>query len=747
MNQLDNLLEERLTRLEAGESLELCLVGLPDDEAALLKKAALLRAIADAEPAADKVTAQRNELLRLAQQNKKMTSQVRNTPSSRPRWLLPTVAFSSLVALTLVCMLVVSAGSGLIWLWQQSQSASVAQNTTDTPIAGATQAVLGPVATPEVIAVEASDPQSAALNSSRGLIEIQTNEGAWVTAKNGEVVRAGQRLRAGALSSAALAFYDGSRARLGPNSEVSVDTLDAQTSGGPRIVLLTQWVGDSNHQVAASTDPASRYEVHTPSGIGTAKGTAFHVFVSSTLLTRFDVDEGAVSVTSLSVTVIVVAGQSTVIISGQPPSEPTFRIKGEGEVFKIGNSWRVAGNTFLTNLTTVVVGDPQVGDWVSFEARTLADGSRLADRISLLHRAPENRFAFSGIAENMSSEEWTISGRSVRISEDTEIGDDIEVGDQVAVEGGIAQGGTLWAARIRLIEPEKLPFEFTGVVESIGNDSWMISGRVVAIDEDTRIEGDIEIGDIVRVKGQVLEDGNWLAKSVRLVEKDKREFEIVGPVESMAPWVVAGVEFATDDRTEIDDDIEAGDRVRVKGRILDDGTWLAEEIQRLEEGRPRRFKFVGEVTGMDPWVVGGIELTVNENTEIKGDIAVGNFVRVEGRILEDGAWLAQKIKRLDSRLGCLSFSTVIRSADAQQIVLLDWRAVKLGEGIEVKGEVKVAAVVIVFGCVQEDGELVIINVIVVYQLDSIPIVVIKPPSDNGGGGDGDHHDEDDSDDD
>jgi hypothetical protein len=42
MDPLDDLLAERLTRLEAGEPLELCLAGLPEGEALLLKKASAL---------------------------------------------------------------------------------------------------------------------------------------------------------------------------------------------------------------------------------------------------------------------------------------------------------------------------------------------------------------------------------------------------------------------------------------------------------------------------------------------------------------------------------------------------------------------------------------------------------------------------------------------------------------------------------------------------------------------------------
>lgn len=212
-----------------------------------------------------------------------------------------------------------------------------------------------------------------------------------------------------------------------------------------------------------------------------------------------------------------------------------------------------------------------------------------------------------------------------------------------------------------------------------------------------------------------------------------------GRVDSLEPWRVGGIEFTTDDETEIEGGIEVGDRVRVEGRILEDGAWLAREIELLDEAKPRRFHFVGIVSNINPWIVGGIPLTVDENTEIDGDVQVGDLVRVKGRVLNDGTWLAEKIKRLERQRGCLSLSAVVRSVDANQVVLLDWQTLNLGEGIQVVGELKIATVIIVSGCIREDGTLIIVNIVVIYQLDQLPILIIQPPGD-------DHHQDDDEDD-
>ena len=123
--------------------------------------------------------------------------------------------------------------------------------------------------------------------------------------------------------------------------------------------------------------------MHTPSGTGEAKGTFFHVSVTPSLVVRFLVDEGAVAVTNLDVTVIVVAGQLTTIALDEPPAEPVFRVTGEGQITAIGETYTIAGQIFMTHDGTVVVGNPQVGDWVFVETPkgVIRQRARIADEI------------------------------------------------------------------------------------------------------------------------------------------------------------------------------------------------------------------------------------------------------------------------------------------------------------------------------------------------------------------------------
>lgn len=707
MNDPFDSLQAQLARLEAGEPLETVCADLPEAEAGLLQTAATLRAVPAPERSLPTVSAQRAELLRAARSFKALntlpkTDEVRRAAQpARRAWPL---ALAGGVAAMFACAFIVAALAGAFWLWQSSSQPGVARPVSPAPTAAA------------VVAFEAPDPRHAVLAQARGFVEVQSSDGAWAAAAAGQTLAAGQRVRTGALSGVTLAFYDGSLARLGPNAEVSVDSLDAQKTGS-RVILLTQWSGDSQHDVAHSDDAASRYEVATPSGVGSAKGTSFRVSVT-VLLVRFDVDEGVVAVTNLNVTVLVVAGQTTLIPPGEAPEEPVFHISGEGEVTATGDTWRIGGQTFLTDASTVIVGDPQLGDWVAVEGRILPDGTRFADRITLLHHTTENQFSFTGTVEVISDTQWTIAGRVVRVDDLTKIDEGIAVGNQVEVQGGIAQDGTWWASSITRTAANG--FEFTGVVQSIISDTWTISGISVTVNVSTTIDAGIMVSDVVHVKGEILADGTWQATSIQKIEAAEETFDFTGVVIGMDPWNVSGKELQTDGETEIDEGIDIGNRVRVKGHVLADGTWLAESITQLDEGKRHHVEFTARVKSIDPWLVGGVPVSVTEHTKIDNAIEVGDLARVKGNLLPDGTVVAKEIRLVHQQQGCTSLSVVVSSVTAEQVVLLNGQIIHLDPTVAVQGQIQVASVVSVKICVADDGTTTVVSITVIYQLATLP---------------------------
>jgi hypothetical protein len=783
MSTVENLFQERVERLQSGESIEVCSAGLPEQEAELLALVAGLKELDYPEPEKAAVAAQRAEVLRLAQTERdaRIVSSGRAERRAKlalPRWFVPVTALSGALTLLFVGVLLAVTGAGLDRLRSRgaetplaiaTERTTVAQVTqaptsglrataTATAVAQATQAPTSglratatagqpptreqaPTATAEPVPqqvaqaarLEAPDAESAVLSGERGLVQVQDADGSWtIVPAEGRIVRAGDHVRTGALSSATLAFYDGSIARLGPNGELSVDELNARRSGGPRIVVLTQSSGESEHDVVSSSEEGARYHVNTPAGTGGAKGTQFTVRITPALIAYFSVDEGAIWVSHLGGTVVVAAGQVTVVRADVAPSVPVFRVTGEGEVQEIGTTWKIAGQVFETHEATVVVGNPQVGDWVHVEGRLLPVGRRVADVIVLLRRSPVNRFTVQGRVEAIGEAEWTVAGRAIAVDEETDVEEGIEEGDLVRVEGVLLEDGTLLAERIVLIEEEApgLPFHFAGVVQEIGPEAWKISGVSITLDADTEVDEGLAVGDLVEVEGWVLPDSTWLARSIARMEDGERTFEFTGSVESIAPWIVSGIAFETDEWTEVEAGIEVGDTVRVKGRILEDGTWVATEIELLDEDDFLYVEFVGQVKSIDPWVVSGVSLVVDDDTEIEGDIQVGTWVRVRVRVLPDGTWLAVKIAPLDliERGGCVWFSAIVARVDSDQIVFGNGVTVPLDGSIPIEGEIKANSIVLVLVCVDEDGTLIVVSIVVIYQLETplVPPTAVAP---------------------
>ncbi|MBM2851117.1 MAG: hypothetical protein HW418_4059, partial [Anaerolineales bacterium] len=140
-------------------------------------------------------------------------------------------------------------------------------------------------------------------------------------------------------------------------------------------------------------------------------------------------------------------------------------------------------------------------------------------------------------------------------------------------------------------------------------------------------------------------------------------------------------------------------------------------------------EFTAKVESIDPWIVGGVPVSVTEQTKIDNGIEVGDLVTVKGNLLPDGTVVAKKIRLASPTQGCVETSVVVREVSADQIVLLNWQAIPLNENVKVKGKPEVASVIIVRVCADADGNITVVSITVVYQLDALPP---PPPQDNGG---------------
>jgi hypothetical protein len=456
--------------------------------------------------------------------------------------------------------------------------------------------------------------------------------------------------------------------------------------------------------------------------------------------------EGTIAVTGRETTVLVEAGETTAVDIDAPPEEPAFRITGEGVVSNIGTSmgepWIIAGQPFDVYTDTVITGDPQVGDWVSVEGYLRTDNTRVVREITLVRRSPVNQFTLTGRVEMITDDAWTIAGQNIMISTTTQIDIDIEVGTLVRVEGIIKDSGVLQASSISRQEEgegsRRLPFNFTGVVQAIEPESWMISGVTLAVNSDTQVDRGIAVGDLVRARGWIQADGTWYAYTIEWATKQTSTFSFTGPVEHIQPWQVSGIAFKTHEWTLVDKGISVGDEVRVTGQISDDGTWVAFEIEKIDEETKIGIILIGTLTGMDPWSVNNIPLVVDATTIITGDLEVGILVRVEIQLLADGTWRVLELQpyEIEWGQGCLMLRAIVASITEEQIQLAGWPPIDLGEDadtnhpLEIEGTLEPGSVIWLQICLTEDGEIKILYIIVIDQPvpeEVTPLPTESPP--------------------
>lgn len=751
MNEFDDELQKRLERMEAGESLTSCQIGLSPEDATLLQLAAQLQQIEAPIPAATTVAVQRAALLAATP----TTTPPPTAKSEQVGFLALLASFfnspgriAGAVAFAAVFLIAIG-----LWANQPATEPELAQNLDGGKTAVSAESTSpdnepNPTESEQIAAIVPSTqttsgtttflpilstslptaPNLATLTNIQGLVEVQEADGSWQSVLGMNALPVGSQIRTGALSSASLAFFDNSIATLGPDTGLTIEQLDAQQpENGFRTVVLNQWQGESSHAVQFRNDGGSRYEVLTPDGSGIARGTVFKVSVTPEQFSRIAVAEGKVDVTGSNRTVSVTAGKLSTIPANEPPTAPAFTITGQGELSAMGETWIIAGQTFVVNEETAIVGDPQIGDIVFVSGHLAEDGQNIADRIELMHQSPANQFSLTGIVTEISAETWLVAGQTIQINEDTHVDDDIQLNDTVRVVGTIGPNGSLIAATInQMSEEEGYPFAFTGVVQQIGDETWLVSGVEITLDGETAVSANIQIGDIVSVQGLILADQTWLAASIEWVDTTLATFSISGEVQSIDPWQVVGISFTTSPNTLIDTDIEVGDDVRVTGRILPDGTWLADSITLLDEDYLLEIIFAGTVETINPWIISGLPIDTNADTRIDDDIEIGDLVRVTARILEDGTWLATRIDRLSGEIdeGCVTITAVVTNIGSGTLTLSNGTILNIDE-YEIEGELKIGSVVMIIACVSEDGSIQIVQIIILYTPTDPP-----PPGDD-----------------
>jgi len=195
-----------------------------------------------------------------------------------------------------------------------------------------------------------------------------------------------------------------------------------------------------------------------------------------------------------------------------------------GIVEAIGDgAWTISGRVVKVNASTIVRGDPRVGDLVEVRADRAPDGTLTATDIHSedAENADDER-EFRGAVESIGATTWTVGGRVVLVNAQTVIFGSPQVGDLVEVRADRAADGTLTATRIKTEDEGEGDDEreFRGIVSAIGDSSWTIGELVVLVNAATEIDGNPQVGDLVEVRADRAPDGTLTATRIHKEDGD-----------------------------------------------------------------------------------------------------------------------------------------------------------------------------------------------------------------------------------
>ena len=175
-----------------------------------------------------------------------------------------------------------------------------------------------------VIVLQSSPPPAAAtLLVYEGDTRVATGAGApFAHASSGQPVLGGQSVHTGDRTKASLTYPNKAQVRLDSNTNLRVNNISRLPSGG---LLADAYQSIGKTWTAMSGLAAgSTYAIHAPnSTTAEVRGTEFEVIVeivNGQTVVRINVFSGMVAVTADGVTILLVAGESTTIVSGSPPT-------------------------------------------------------------------------------------------------------------------------------------------------------------------------------------------------------------------------------------------------------------------------------------------------------------------------------------------------------------------------------------------------------------------------------------------
>ncbi len=157
------------------------------------------------------------------------------------------------------------------------------------------------------------------------VLVMKTGTDTWTEAQAGMSLEVGDTIKTGDDSGAEITFFDGSTIELEAGTQIEITSLDSSPDTGTKTITLMQTIGTTISRVTKLLDPASSYDVETPTGVAAVRGSTMMVRI---VFDDPNYEDGTVLITNLEgdiwaiwqgVELQIPEGRTCVIRLGQPP--------------------------------------------------------------------------------------------------------------------------------------------------------------------------------------------------------------------------------------------------------------------------------------------------------------------------------------------------------------------------------------------------------------------------------------------
>ena len=141
----------------------------------------------------------------------------------------------------------------------------------------------------------------------------------WVEGAVEMSLEVGDMVKTGDDSGAEITFFDGSTMELEAGTQIEITSLEFSADTDVTTITLMQTIGTTISRVTKLLDPASRYEVETPTGVVAVRGSGVEIHVGEDGTTWGCNLEGDIWATAEDVELEVPEGRCWIIRPGYPP--------------------------------------------------------------------------------------------------------------------------------------------------------------------------------------------------------------------------------------------------------------------------------------------------------------------------------------------------------------------------------------------------------------------------------------------